>query len=325
MTDACRGSANTLADRLAELRRLWQNWFDGSCASQPPSFVETLRDWYLARDPASGPEPDALRYLIAQGEGFLSLAEALLQHLLCRNTLTTSEEELWGCLYSNFPNPFSVAGTNGSRIRDMDWPALLARLPPGFAAFIPWLTGHDWMQDNPLVNELRKGLKLPGLGATDHEKRLWRELSLAWAEYLAAEQAFRELLNTGSERAFQALRERIEKLYKNEGQTGHLSLRTFYDLWIETSETAHEDMIRSDTYADVQARLVNAMLRCRSLLQQITEDFAGMFDLPVRSEIKTLEYRLHAERRKLRALEREQDDLRSAIAEFRDALRKQAG
>ncbi|MGH8534835.1 MAG: class III poly(R)-hydroxyalkanoic acid synthase subunit PhaE, partial [Gammaproteobacteria bacterium] len=84
------------------------------------------------------------------------------------------------------------------------------------------------------------------------------------------------------------------------------TLREAYDLWVDCGEEAYSAFVFTEEYADVYARLVNALMALKHHNQTAVDEVAGSLNLPTHQGITTLQ--------------RRQQELRREIAGFRSLL-----
>ncbi len=78
-------------------------------------------------------------------------------------------------------------------------------------------------------------------------------------------------------------------------------LRSLYDAWIDCAEEAYGRIARSDSFCDALADHVNASSEWRAEIRASVEHWAKTLDLPTRSELNSLNRRLHSAEAQLRS------------------------
>lgn len=146
-------------------------------------------------------------------------------------------------------------------------------------------------------------LMMPSLGATREINTLvvsnfdiWLNFRRIYTEYeiLMAQtwfEAFEQLMTVTLERIRQ-------------GQAIS-SMQEYLQLWIEIADRAFTRFFGSNTYVEMQARLVNAGMSYRLRQRELMEKVMEMYDIPTRTEIDETHRRIHNLRREVRELKRE--------------------
>ncbi|MDW7712029.1 MAG: poly(R)-hydroxyalkanoic acid synthase subunit PhaE [Deferrisomatales bacterium] len=142
----------------------------------------------------------------------------------------------------------------------------------------------------------------PAIGYTrEFQEKLTRAFE-TWVEVRRAEVDFRtELVNTGFHALEGLLRELVEK-----GERGEKidTFRGLFDLWVATAEKTYFEIASTDSFAEIQGRLVNAAMQYRIRERELADSFAKALHLPTRRELDDAYRHLHdlkTEVRRLRA------------------------
>jgi hypothetical protein len=96
-------------------------------------------------------------------------------------------------------------------------------------------------------------------------------------------------------------------------------LRAVYDLWIDCGEEAYAEMVATPEFPQLQAELVNALMRMKRHEQLMVEEVMTALNVPTRREIDTTHKRVYELQRQLRQLRDAVED-GGTLAELRDEL-----
>ncbi|KAB7628304.1 poly(R)-hydroxyalkanoic acid synthase subunit PhaE [Alkalilimnicola sp. S0819] len=149
-------------------------------------------------------------------------------------------------------------------------------------------------------------MRLPQLGLYQHYQRRLQEALDALQRYRQARGDFQRLLDEAVLAAAACCQARLEDLREQHGETP--SLRSLYQLWLETSEQAYEQLLERDAYAQALGRLNNSQTALTAHSQQLLDGVLEALDLPSRRALRDTQNQLHQLRREMRALRREQTE-----------------
>lgn len=125
----------------------------------------------------------------------------------------------------------------------------------------------------------------------------------AWTDYRRTSLEFdTELVGTGFRALEELLRELVETAEKGQKVT---NFRQLFDLWVASSERAYFELFNTDSFAELQGRLVNSAMRCKIREREIVEEVQSAFSMPSRSEIDGIHRRVQDLRDEVKALKRE--------------------
>ena len=129
-----------------------------------------------------------------------------------------------------------------------------------------------------------------------------------------------------SQRSFEILEDKLAERSEPGRQID--SMRGFYDLWVDSAEEAYAEIAMAEDFRKVYGDYVNAQMRVRGLMQQEIEHNTRELGMPTRTEINSVEKRLHELRRELRrSAEAGESAMAQELASLRaevDALRNAA-
>jgi class III poly(R)-hydroxyalkanoic acid synthase PhaE subunit len=160
---------------------------------------------------------------------------------------------------------------------------------------------------------LGRFLAAPAIGYTREFQEKATKAAEAYGDMKRAEAAYTaELVNIG----YRAL-EALAKEAAAKGGSGEpiTSYRELFDLWVNVAETTYFEAASSPSFADVQARLVNASMHYRVHERVLADIFARALHLPTRTEIDDAYRHLHEVSREVKRLRREVDALHKRLAE----------
>lgn len=152
-----------------------------------------------------------------------------------------------------------------------------------------------------LTRSVRHYLSVPPVGYT----REWQQQLQDWTrlaiEYGHALQDFSALLGKVVQRALDLFGKRVtEKTKAGESFDG---LRALYDLWIDCGEEAYAEQVATAEFPQLQAELVNALMRMKRHEQLIVEEAMTGLNIPTRREMDTTHQRVHELQHQVRQLE----------------------
>ncbi len=161
-------------------------------------------------------------------------------------------------------------------------------------------------------NSLGKFTAAPAIGYTrEFQEKLTRAFE-TWVEVRRAEVDFRtELVNTGFHALEGLLRELVEKAEKGEKID---TFRALFDLWVATAEKTYFEVASTDSFAEIQGRLVNAAMQYRIRERELMDAVMKSLHLPTRRELDDAYRHLHDLKNEVRALRREMAQLKAAPA-----------
>jgi class III poly(R)-hydroxyalkanoic acid synthase PhaE subunit len=185
-------------------------------------------------------------------------------------------------------------------------------------------TALKWWQESvaPLQEQSQGWSRMPAFGMAREYVEQAQALSAAQEKLKDANQRYGALiakaLEGGLERFQSKLAERFEP-----GARRVEDMRGLYDLFIDGLEEAYAEIALSSEFRVVYGDLVNAQSDLRLKIQRVVEQVTGSLGMPTRSEMNTLESRVHELRRAAKrshehpavsSLKAELDELRQELA-----------
>lgn len=168
----------------------------------------------------------------------------------------------------------------------------------------------------------KAGLHMPAFGLQREQQEQQQALAAAMIESLEQQRKYQALLERANAKGLELLQDKLAQ-HAEPGREIE-SLKTLYDLWIDSAEEAYAEIALSDEFREVYGAMVNAQMRERELQQRQLEAWCRQLGLPTRSEVDSIGRRLQEVRRELRAGRRasDSDEVTSLRAEVA-ALKKQ--
>jgi class III poly(R)-hydroxyalkanoic acid synthase PhaE subunit len=142
-----------------------------------------------------------------------------------------------------------------------------------------------------LTRAMGQYLAVPPIGYT----REWQEQQQEWSrlllDYTHTVQAFGTLLGKVVQRALELFGRRMtEKTGAGESFDG---LRGIYNLWIDCGEEAYAEQVAGAEFPQLQADMVNALMRMKRHEQLMLEEVFTALNMPTRREMDTTHRRVY--------------------------------
>jgi class III poly(R)-hydroxyalkanoic acid synthase PhaE subunit len=327
---------NAWASQLLEYQRQYQNaWL--ALDSKPDSGAfpfETFNDinpwaaalgqwWQVASTRVTPPVQDFYTRLVEQGKVYFQTADGLNKAFreaaeegdsaprwqdAMNNTLAGLREVFSG----HRPD---VQGATHRAIAFWELPLNMWRRAMSSTSILP----GDFLQN---VNALGVGqvrdelhghmdqlLSTPAIGYMREDQEKTQTLMNLAIDY---QQALQEYVATFEEIAVEcveALRQRLEARIAEDKPVA--SLREMYDLWVDGSEQAYVEYVRSDHYVEVHGRLVNSLMKLKRHGTMLVDEALGAMNMPTRAEVDTLHRRLQEVRREIKGVQAAIESLKS--------------
>ncbi|MGH8582071.1 MAG: class III poly(R)-hydroxyalkanoic acid synthase subunit PhaE [Gammaproteobacteria bacterium] len=317
-------------DWMVGQRQFWETWtrlYQQSLDAAAPKtgfnvpWAEALAIWEKAI-PRQGPDASQafLDTLVRQGKGFLSFGEEFTR-IMTAVTEGNQAGRNWQELLQNRLAEMKKAFTPGSG--DASTAALFGMLPFFELPLDTWrrtiagasLLPGDFLQPlkpdgrrqmgGSLDETVDKILSVPGVGYT----REWQEQAQGTARLvLDYQKALHEYLHAHGRLGVDTVERFSKKVLAlgEEGKEIH-TLRALYDLWVDAGEEAYNDLVFTESFSDIYARLVNALMALKRQNQNIVDEAVGALNLPTRKGLNTMQCRQQEMRRELRALRSQVD------------------
>ena len=155
---------------------------------------------------------------------------------------------------------------------------------------------------------LGRFLAAPAIGYTRELQEKVTRTYETWVELQRCQIEFQtEVANAGIRALENLLRELVERGEKGEQIT---SLRQLFDLWVACAERAYFEIASTESFAEIQGKLVNAAMHYRVHERELAEVFVKAMHMPTRGELDDAYRHIHELRREVKRLRREMEDLR---------------
>jgi polyhydroxyalkanoate synthase subunit PhaE len=339
---------NAWASQLLEYQRQYQNtWL--ALGSKPDSGAfpfETFNDsnpwaaalgqwWQVESTRVTPPVRDFYTRLVEQGKVYFRTAEGLNKAFrqaaevgdsaprwqdAMNNTLAGLRE----VFSSHRPD---VQGAAYQAIAFWELPLNMWRRAMSSTSILP----GDFLQN---VNALGVGqvrdelhghmdqlLSAPAIGYMREDQEKTQTLVKLASDYQQALQEYVATFGEIAAKCVEALRQRLEARIAEDKPVE--SLREMYDLWVDGSEQAYVEYVRSDHYGEVYGRLVNSLMKLKRHGTMLVDEALGAMNMPTRAEVDTLHRRLQEVRREIKALQAAIESLKNQHKS--DAEQEQTG
>ncbi|MFH0343633.1 MAG: class III poly(R)-hydroxyalkanoic acid synthase subunit PhaE [Chromatiales bacterium] len=309
-------------DWLTSQKNFWDAWSRilSQSMDPSPSSQAFAVPWTAALDlwaktaapsaPAAG--EDFFQSIVRQGRTFLRLGEELSK--LTRNLAEGAQAGAnWKDVFAAKFNELKSGFTHGSA---SDVTGALRGLLPFFE--MPMDTWARMFSSSSLLpgdflGSVKSG-SLRDVAGQFHERmdqflsipavgymREWQEQTQAGMRLtMDYQQALQEYVHAHGRLGVDALERLAAKIIEGAEQGREINtLREVYDLWVDCGEAAYSAFVFTEEYADIYARLVNALMALKHHNQTAVDEVAESLNLPTHQEITTLQRRQQEFRREL--------------------------
>ncbi len=287
--------------------------FNPFAGAQPWS--QAMDMWWKAVAPMASPEnQDMFQRFLDQGKGFFQFQENFLGSLNRMAGLSAESndwQKLWQQTAEQMKDYFSKwpmkCATPGNLMGCWELPldnwqrtvSSLSVFPGDFLkAFKPGgmeMPGGEVFQEN-----IQRLLSVPGVGYTREWQEQIQEVGRLWLQYQEAQQEYTDIFKRLGNRMVDRLGEKLSEASKQGNPiTG---LRPLYDLWVDSGEDVYAELVSTEEYAKINARLVNTLMAWKRHSRTLLDEMLDTFDLPTRRELDTVHRRLQQMRRETKAL-----------------------
>ncbi len=159
-------------------------------------------------------------------------------------------------------------------------------------------------------NTFGKLAAAPAIGYTREFQEKLTKAFESWVDARRAEVDLRtELVNTGLRALEGLLRELVAK-----GEAGEKvdSFRALFDLWVATAEKSYYDIASTESFAEIQGRVVNTAMQYRIRERELAEEIYRTVHLPTQSELDDAYRHMHDLKSEVRKLRSEVNQLKAA-------------
>lgn len=325
-------------------KQFWEAWGNMSRAAMNnnpgamPGWSDGLDLWWKTVAPAT-PEQSRQMFerFVEQGKQFFQFNENFLNTFKTMGPQAGGDwQKFWDQTLENLRRhmtgsmPFGQADLQGMWNQPLQqWQRMASMFGafPGAEGFkfpsggFPEMPGAD-----SLHQHMNKLLATPGVGYTREWQEQAQVLARLWMEYQQAYRDYAEIFNRVAYNTVQRLQAKLMSLTGSENPVS--TLREVYDMWVDCAEDAYAEMVNTEEYADVNARMVNALMAWKQQGRRMLDETLGMMNLPTRRELDSVHKRLHELRKQSRqggggdstALQAEVSSLREEVNALREEL-----
>jgi class III poly(R)-hydroxyalkanoic acid synthase PhaE subunit len=323
-------SANFWSEDWMKLQRqYWEQLNDfsrkamGSAEQAAPSWPgfewdKAMQQWWQT---ISSGMPDANRgfmdKILEQGNVFVKMNEELVRNLDKGQEWPDMLNNIFEQLQNSFANQ---AEQTSGQVED------------GFNKLMGFWQSpmENWRQFSGFVdinnnflnssNLFEKLLNAPGLGYTREDEERYKQLAQAGLHYQHAMLEYNKIFANMGTKAVATMQAKVRKLAEKDQQIE--SGRALYDLWVAACEEVYAELTLTPEYAKVHGELVNALMSVKKKWEELIDQRLGMFNMPTRKEMRTLQTRLQESRREVRSLQCELNELKDMVAALKQEVLK---
>lgn len=316
-------------DWLALQQKYWDAWFDltrqtvsDSTTGDPPTpgaWSDRVLQWWSTMSPAVTPTArDFFSRTLELSQLYFRMAEQITASGL-PNTGAATEQWLdhLNRTFRSITEGAPVVGDPRDQGAVAFWnlPLDTWRRTMSFMTPLP----GDFLE--PLKNEgvarmsaeLRgrfdRFLAIPAVGYTREAQDQYQLLLRLMLEYMETLQEYSVNFARVGVRATERFRQRLA-----EGGAPVDSLRTLYDFWVDAFEEIYGEYIMSEEYAQLHARLGNALVAVKRQGSLIVDEVLEGMNMPTRRELNSLHQRVHELQRRNHALRDDIDSINERLA-----------
>lgn len=308
---------------LEAQRKYWDTWLElsrqagtslggeGTAAGNP--WAQALDRWWQAVAPAAAPGSvagEVTSKLMDQGKVFLQFSEQLGKAVQDAQWAAKAGEGWRDALSQSFERLRKVFGgglAEGGEVGKAMWafwglPIDTWRRVASSYSGLPGDLLHGLKEEG--VSHLQAGveryLAIPALGYTrEWQGQVQHNARLA-LEYQKALQDYSNMLGKVGTQTLDRLYQRLVGMAEQGEQVD--TLRGLYDLWVDCSEEAYAEVVSTPDYAQLNAKLINALMAWKHHNQLLMEEVASGANLPSKRDLDTAHQRIQALRREVNSL-----------------------
>ncbi|MEO5347352.1 MAG: class III poly(R)-hydroxyalkanoic acid synthase subunit PhaE [Magnetococcus sp. YQC-9] len=333
-------------------RKMWEDWSEVTQSSWTNSwqnenpmnfFKDGMSGWQkMFTAPQQTPEVMAMRHAMGSMEEFMRMGREVFKLFQNMSEGASLTQEWTGQLDKAIQQAktmftqgqASLAGAMGSqpwgKMEDMN--AFMSR---------PMKAWTDFLNTNPMfANETMRSLlaggqateeamsrflSMPGVGFNRERQEKMQEGMRLVLEYRKAHEEFQKLMNDSSKRALDKLHKRLLEMGA-EGKPLE-TMRDLYVLWVDCNEEANAATVSGREFNDINARMMNALMRVRRNMADTMDDALAAMNMPTRRELDSAHRQISTLRRRLSTLEDALQEIRgkdssAEIHALRDDMEK---
>lgn len=155
---------------------------------------------------------------------------------------------------------------------------------------------------------LQTVLGFPGVGIGREKQELYQRAMSFGMEFQKSFTEYQSLKNGMKVKALEKLQAKLIELGKSEKKID--TLRGAFVLLIDCLEEAHGELVITDKYLEINAKMVKDMMNFRIATQEITDGMLSSMNIPSRREVDAAYKKIQVLKRQVREIEDELKELR---------------
>ncbi|MEK7991385.1 MAG: class III poly(R)-hydroxyalkanoic acid synthase subunit PhaE [Thiotrichaceae bacterium] len=307
-----------------------------AAAAREPSlspWVNTLDIYWKTLSPLVKPEAkDVMEKFITQGQQFFHFATTFLK--VFHQAPNDADPQLWQKYFDELKQAladFTNEQRKGLSVWELpldSWQNAMGSLSSLPDDFFQNLKPNKFAQDTQ-ENIQRWLSTTPSAGNTREWQAQLQESTRLWMTYQKSHQEYHNILSQVGMRTVDLMQEKAVKLQEDDKKIENL--RQLYNLWVDCGEIAYSEIVSTDEYAEINARLVNTLMAWKKHERSMVDEMLGSMNMPTRKELDSLHLRLQQLRRETRILKAKQyeeriDNVQGEVGQLRaemEALKTQ--
>ncbi len=280
-------------------------------AENASPWVNTLDVYWKTLSPLVQPQAkDVLDKFVTQGQQFFHFATTFLK--VFHQAPHDADPQLWQQYFDELKQ--TLAEFTNTQHRNLNfwgfplanWQHAVSNLSPLPDDFFQNLKPNNFSQE--LHENVQRWLSIPGIGYTREWQDQLQESTRLWMVYQKAHQEYHNILSRVGTRTIDLMQEKAVNLQQQKKKIENL--RQLYDLWIDCGEIAYAEIVNTDEYAEINARLVNTLMAWKRHERCMIDKLLGSMNMPTRKELDSLHLRLQQLRRETQILKAKQHEER---------------
>jgi hypothetical protein len=143
---------------------------------------------------------------------------------------------------------------------------------------------------------------MPGLGYTREKQEDLAELYRLWSAFDVQNQKYNAAMATVGLEAVQKFQEYI--ISPPAGDPPLTSIKEVYAKWVDICEGIYARYAMTQEYTELYGDVVNALMRYRKKMLELSDDFLEQMNMPTRREMDSLHQRVHELKREVAAMKK---------------------
>lgn len=314
--------SDSITDQWLETqRRYWDAWMDmtrkgmmtGTMTDKGMNapWSQSIDQWWKAVSP-SAPKgtQDFFDQMINVGKSYFSMMEDIMGGKV--NKTGTEAIERWTRQLSD---AFEMA-SNGAMKASPDmfnpivsfWTAPFEQWNKASYTSIPF--AGDFMKafnttgiSDDMQAQFNRLLSMPPVGFSREAIQQQQQMQKLMLAYQKASQDYHSNLAKAGMRSVDSFKKRLDAAAKEEKPIN--SMRQVFNVWVDACEEIYAEYALSDEYAKLYGEMVNSLMAVKQHGSKMLDEWLESMNMPTRTEVDTLQKRLHETRRELRALRAE--------------------